>query len=424
MRLLIVIMFLFSFSWTFVISNPGGSGSTYNNTYVFNTNGIITANADARYLSSNYNGNVTINGTLTTNYLKTDDLYAKGTATLAGMVLNGNGVAQFYNPSTFFGGINATALVGTTVVTVNGIVTANTYYGNAEFNRVTFNAGSTVNFMGTVKMGRNKPVLFETIEEQPSPPYTTGFRLSTEGGEGLFFGTYQPATQISFEHGYNPEDTPSFNSTKGLSLVNNKVGIRKIPATDSPYALEVNGIISGNTLTGQSLTINLATITTINATEMTIGDGDSIMYTDAAGGVIIPGNVTANGNLYVTNYLNLPASTFGFVLDGGGVTPSIRDVSGNFKTYGKYRVVEPLTMSNWWLDSDITGNVTVDILINDTSAVGVGTKPSLVALKTNTASTSGWNIVDLSINDVVSFKIEEDIATLTNLTITIKTVQQ
>lgn len=399
--------------------------------------GIATAfTVQTANISSTANISLTANIALTANYAVSADLLDGQTGTYYQNASNINAgtLGQFYLPSTsvssnYFSGvsingtISANKFIGSGAelsgLPVTGISTANAdlrYVSPNYYQNTTINV--TANFIGGAFFQDNKPVVFSALG---ADGYGAGIKYSSDGSEGLFIGVKHPNTKIHIENGWTAEETPSFNSVKEFTIGNEKVGILN---NNPRIALDVNGAISANSITlkdfvtaNQLLAVGITSNYGYFSDGMTVGSGADAVNVDADGNTTFAGNVTANGSFYVTNYLNLPATPIRFEIGAyGGVTP-------DKGTYGTYRVMEPLTMTNWWMDGNTTGNVTVDVQINGVSAVGAGTKPSLVSQLTNTGAVD-WDTVDLAINDIIRFKIDEDIALIEHLTLTIRVIQQ
>jgi len=87
-----------------------------------------------------------------------------------------------------------------------------------------------------------------------------------------------------------------------------------------------------------------------------------------------------------------------------------------------YRTVPfDCTISSWHVETDVSGNVTVNVtkgMDSPVAVVGSGTKPNLASQTSNSGSASGWDVTQLLEGEVLIFAVESG-ATVEKLVVTL-----
>lgn len=78
------------------------------------------------------------------------------------------------------------------------------------------------------------------------------------------------------------------------------------------------------------------------------------------------------------------------------------------------------TITEWFIEGDVSGSIVVDILKNGVSMSGAGNKPTLASALTANAAVSGWTSLSFATNDKLEIKVTTASTTLTKCYLTIK----
>tara|TARA_R110000868_G_scaffold266610_1_gene525888 strand:+ start:1470 stop:2807 length:1338 start_codon:yes stop_codon:yes gene_type:complete len=118
----------------------------------------------------------------------------------------------------------------------------------------------------------------------------------------------------------------------------------------------------------------------------------------------VTGNTILNGlsanTISGTTFDNLKKTSFGITLDGNG---------GVISTGSKGFITIPYigTITNWYITSDASGSIVVDLKRSGTSIIGGGgNKPTLSSAQRANASVSGWTSTAISANDEIEFNVD------------------
>ncbi len=114
-----------------------------------------------------------------------------------------------------------------------------------------------------------------------------------------------------------------------------------------------------------------------------------------------------------------PIGVTGSAIGGIGLST---DGSGSVLTTGsKGLIIIPYTstITNWYVTSDVSGSVVVDVKRSGSSIIGAGNKPTLSSGTYASASVASWTSTSLNIGDVLEFNIDS-VSTITNLNLVIK----
>lgn len=110
---------------------------------------------------------------------------------------------------------------------------------------------------------------------------------------------------------------------------------------------------------------------------------------------------------------NLLKSSFGFTIDGGGITPFTGDKGFTYIPYDG-------TITGWYIVGDVSGSTVIDIKRNGTSIIGTGNKPTLSSIQRANALVSGWTSTSIVTNDELEFVLDSaDTLTRVNLVVLI-----
>lgn len=111
----------------------------------------------------------------------------------------------------------------------------------------------------------------------------------------------------------------------------------------------------------------------------------------------------------IGSYLTTQKGAFGLTL------------SGTLTTGSKGYVILPYncTITKWYITSDVSGSIVIDVKKSGVSIVGAGNKPTLSGVSNNSANISGWTTSSLVDGDVLEFNVDS-VATVTKVTLTIK----
>ena len=104
--------------------------------------------------------------------------------------------------------------------------------------------------------------------------------------------------------------------------------------------------------------------------------------------------------------------SLGITVDGGGIAVT---------TGSKGYVIIPYnaTINNWYITSDVSGSIVVDIKRSGSSIVGAGNKPTLSAASYATAAVSGWTSTSITAGDVFEFSVDSA-STVTKINLVVK----
>lgn len=111
----------------------------------------------------------------------------------------------------------------------------------------------------------------------------------------------------------------------------------------------------------------------------------------------------------IGSYLTTQKGAFGLTL------------SGTLTIGSKGYVILPYncTITKWYITSDVSGSIVIDVKKSGVSIVGAGNKPTLSGASNNSANISSWTTSVLTDGDVLEFNVDS-VATVTKVTLTIK----
>lgn len=148
-----------------------------------------------------------------------------------------------------------------------------------------------------------------------------------------------------------------------------------------------------------------------NTTSQNINGASSGTWITAA--LITTGPQGAQGAQGATGAQGSTVGSFGITVDGGGTVIS---------TGSKGYLVVPYnaTITNWYVASDVSGSIVIDVKRSGTSIVGGGgNKPTLSAASYATAAVSGWTSTSITAGDVFEFNVDS-VSTVTKTNLVIK----
>ena len=327
----------------------------------------------------------------------------------------GNSTVNTTINSTSFSGTsnNSLYLGGVTLATIQTQITSNaaTAYTNAV-NYVV--AGSFVNSSQLTSNLANYALLINPLFS--NTVYVGNTTVNTSVNSTSFSGTSNNSTYLNGQLGsYYTTATNITTGTLPYSIfpvnIANTTGSFTITGVHTHNANIVVGsaasIVANGTIgtTGQVLTSNGTTLYYSTMPAVT---------TILAGNAI---NVSVVGsNTYISSNSN---SSIEFVIDGGG--SAITTGIGNF-----VEIPFAANIVQWTLVSDVSGNITIDVLRNsystygtNTTTVGVGTMPNIASSTKNQAVPLSWTATAISAGDWVGINITAA-ATVKKVTLSLK----
>jgi len=210
------------------------------------------------------------------------------------------------------------------------------------------------------------------------------------------------AFSVSGSLGYNSiTGVFSFTESDPIFVASAAHGIGSIDITN--WNLAYNKYVSSigfNTSTGVlTLTKNDATTLTQNL------DG---RYIQANQNITVSGAVQGSGT---TSISTTQTTSFGITLDG---------LSGIISTGSKGFIVIPYnaTIQKWYIQSDISGSIVIDIKRSGSSIVGGGNTPTLSSASSANATVSGWTSTTITAYDTIEFSVTSS-STLTRVNLSI-----
>lgn len=145
-------------------------------------------------------------------------------------------------------------------------------------------------------------------------------------------------------------------------------------------------------------------------------------YVSSGGGGItdLTGEVTATGPGSATALVatNIKVGGVGCYITGQGTI-----ITTGFK--GMVIVPYSMTVTGWHITSyngsgaALSGSIVVDVYKNGTSMIGAGNKPTLSSSADNSATVSGWTSTAITLEDIISFKVDS-VTTCKEVSLTIK----
>ena len=149
---------------------------------------------------------------------------------------------------------------------------------------------------------------------------------------------------------------------------------------------------------------------------------DTASYISSGGGGItdLTGEVTATGPGSATALIatNIKIGGVGCYMTGQGTT-----ITTGFK--GMVVIPYSMTVTSWHIVSyngsgaALSGSMVVDVYKNGVSMIGAGNKPTLSSSSDSSAAVSGWTSTTITLEDIISFKVDS-VSTCKEVSLTIK----
>jgi hypothetical protein len=158
--------------------------------------------------------------------------------------------------------------------------------------------------------------------------------------------------------------------------------------------ITVSGAATFNAGVTHASTFTQTGAVTLNATSYTFGAGAAAGWWT---GIATPVDIAA-------------------VMDGGG------SVILSTQKGTQLHIPYPLTITKWWVMSDVSGSISFDILrannaVPSVSIVGAGTKPNLSSSQFTSAAPSSWTATTLATDDFITINISGSPTTVTKATL-------